>query len=80
MPLRAVIDIVGVLFSLYMAWVAGRTAVFVFGTGQQSATLGMPMGWLYLAPCAGFLLLALRYAASLFGVVDRFDRRGEVAE
>lgn len=79
-PLRPIIDTVGVVFSLYMAWVCGKTASFVFATGQQSATLGMPIGWIYVAPCVGFVLLGLRYAASLFGAIDRFTKTGEVPE
>ena len=45
---------------------------FVLNTGQSSPTLGVPIGLVYLAPVIGFLLLALRYGLSLFGVIDRF--------
>ncbi|WP_372801688.1 TRAP transporter small permease [Paracoccus seriniphilus] len=79
-PLRRIIDTAGVLFSLYMAWVAARTAAFVFASGQQSATLSMPIGWIYVAPSAGFVLLAIRYGASLMGAIDRFSPQSEVAE
>ncbi|MCO6381276.1 TRAP transporter small permease subunit [Oceanicola sp. 502str15] len=80
LPLRRIIDGVGALFALYMAWLAGNTAAFVFASGQQSATLPMPIGWIYVAPCAGFILLALRYGASLFGVIDRYAPSGELPE
>lgn len=74
LPLTRIIDGVGLVFSLYMAWISGSMAQFVFGTGQQSATLGLPIGWIYVAPCAGFVLLASRYGASLFGLIDRFSK------
>jgi TRAP-type transport system small permease protein len=66
------IDIVGLCFSLYIAWLALELVQFVLKSGQRSPTLDVPMGLIYLAPVIGFLLLALRYGLSLFGVVDRF--------
>ena len=45
---------------------------FVYSTGQISPTLNVQIFWIYLAPTIGFLLLGLRYALSLFGVIDRF--------
>ena len=48
-------------------------ALFVFNTGQRSPTLNLPMGWIYLAPTIGFVLLALRYLLSFLGVIDRFS-------
>ncbi|RVV98252.1 TRAP transporter small permease [Mesobaculum littorinae] len=73
LPLRRIIDIVGCLFSLYIAWMALTMARFVFSTGQRSPTLDVPIGYIYLAPALGFALLALRYALSLAGVVHRFN-------
>lgn len=80
LPLTRIIDAVGLVFSLYMAWLSTRMAAFVFSTGQTSATVGIPIGWLYVAPCIGFVLLALRYGASFAGLVDRFTLRSEVDE
>ena len=75
-PLRRrllqVIDTVGLLFSLYVAWLAFGLVQFVLKTGQVSPTLGVPIGLIYMAPVMGFVLLALRYGLSLFGVIDRF--------
>ena len=75
-PLRRrllqVIDTVGLLFSLYVAWLAFGLVQFVLKTGQVSPTLGVPIGLIYMAPVVGFVLLALRYGLSLFGVIDRF--------
>lgn len=79
-PLTRIVDAVGVIFSLYMAWQAGRMAGFVFASGQVSATMGIAIGWLYFAPCIGFSLLALRYAASLIGAIDRFAPKAECEE
>ncbi|WP_172327927.1 TRAP transporter small permease [Mangrovicoccus sp. HB161399] len=80
LPLTRIIDLAGLCFSLWMAWLAHGMAQFVFGTGQKSATLGLAIGWIYVAPCAGFLLLALRYGASLMGSIDRFAAAGEAGE
>ncbi len=73
------IDTVGLLFSLYVAWLGVQMVQFVLKSGQTSPTLGIPMGLIYLAPVIGFLLLALRYGLSLFGLIDRFTAQ-EAAE
>ncbi|WP_118134660.1 TRAP transporter small permease [Oceanicella sp. SM1341] len=72
LPLRKLIDALGLLFSLYVAWLGLKMALFVFSTGQQSPTLGLAMGWIYMAPAIGFVLLALRYGLNLAGVTDRY--------
>ncbi|MCB2130655.1 MAG: TRAP transporter small permease [Rhodobacteraceae bacterium] len=72
--LLKVIDACGFLFSLYMVWLGYGLASFVLGTGQTSPTLGLPTGYFYLAPVAGFALLALRYALSFLGVIDRHSK------
>lgn len=73
LPVRRIIDAVGLLFSLYLVWLGWKMTGFVFGTGQQSPTLGIRMGWIYVAPTIGFALLALRYLLSLLGLVDRWS-------
>ncbi|WP_138470454.1 TRAP transporter small permease [Poseidonocella sp. HB161398] len=80
LPLTRIIDLAGLAFSLWMAWLSREMAAFVFASGQASATLGLAAGWIYVAPCAGFLLLALRYGASLFGAIDRHGAAREAAE
>lgn len=35
-------------------------AMKIFGFGQKSSSLGMPMGWLYMAPTIGFGLVIWR--------------------
>lgn len=74
-PIKRVIDAVGVVFSLYLAWLGWKMTVFVFSTGQRSPTLGLEMGWVYIAPAIGFLLLALRFFLSLVGLLDRRSPR-----
>ncbi len=65
------IDAIGLLASLYMAWLSFKLVRFVLATGQRSPTLDIPMGWIYAAPLGGFCLLALRYGLSLTGRIDR---------
>lgn len=67
------IDAVGCAFSLYLVVLGYSLVKFVLMTGQRSPTLDIPMGWVYLAPVMGFGLLALRFALSFFGVIDRFS-------
>ena len=74
-PLRKalyrLIDGIGLMASLYMAYLSWKLVAFVLATGQRSPTLDMPMGWIYGAPFTGFLILALRFLLSLSGVTDR---------
>jgi len=71
-PLLRLIDAVGFCFSVYLVVLGWRMVTFVLATGQRSPTLDIPMGWIYLAPLIGFGLLALRFALSFFGALDRF--------
>jgi TRAP-type C4-dicarboxylate transport system permease small subunit len=66
-----VIDLVGLVFSLYIAWVGTTMVSMVASSGQHSPTLGISAAWLYLSLPVGFLLLALRYGLSLVGAFDR---------
>lgn len=72
--LLKVIDATGFFFSIYLCWLGIQLVTFVLNTGQRSPTLDIPIGWVYLAPVVGFGLLALRFALSFFGVIDRFQR------
>ena len=66
-------DLAGCAFAAYMAYLAWQLVIFVLGTGQRSPTLDVPMGWIYAAPVVGFGLLALRYALSFIGAIQRFN-------
>ena len=72
LPLLRLIDAVGFCFSIYLVILGWRMVTFVLATGQRSPTLDIPMGWIYLAPWIGFGLLALRFALSFFGALDRY--------
>ena len=65
-----VIDVVGLVFSVGIAFFSFNLAVFVAGTGQVSPTLGVSTAILYVAPCIGFALLALRYLLQVAGLRD----------
>jgi TRAP-type C4-dicarboxylate transport system permease small subunit len=69
---RRAIDVIGLAFCAYVAWFGADITMLVLKSGQTSPTLGMSNAILYLALPVGFALLALRYAASLFGIIDRF--------
>lgn len=75
LPLRRIIDAVGFLFCLYLIWLSFRMTTFVFSTGQTSPTLNIPIYWIYLAPTIGFTLMALRFALSFLGLIDRFSEQ-----
>ncbi len=53
------------LFVMYQGWFMVEKT---FRFGQKSASLGMPMGIIYLAPFSGFLLVVLRLIQAI--VVD----------
>lgn len=80
LPLRHLIDLVGLGFSAWMAWLALRMTLFVIGSAQIIPSLGVSAGWLYVAPAIGFTALALRFALSLFGLIDRFTPQMHEAE
>lgn len=67
------INLVGLLFSLYIAKIGVDITVFVYNSGQVSPTLNLSVIWLYGAIPVGFALLALRYALELAGRGHRFD-------
>lgn len=71
--LLKVIDAVGFCFAAYLSWLGISLVQFVLMTGQRSPTLDIPVGWVYSAPVIGFGLLALRFALSFFGYIDRFN-------
>jgi C4-dicarboxylate transporter DctQ subunit len=66
------INLVGLLFSLYIAKIGMDISVFVYKSGQVSPTLNVSMIWLYGVMPVGFVLLALRYALELAGCGNRF--------
>ena len=75
----ALIDIVGLAFSIFMVVLAIQLTLFIARSGQISPTLGIPAYVLYVAPAVGFGSLALLYLARLFGLRDA-RRKPVVAE
>ena len=73
------INLVGLLFSLYIAKIGMDITVFVYRSGQVSPTLNLSVIWLYGAIPVGFALLALRYALELTGYSRRFGAAREPA-
>jgi|TARA_B110000046_G_C13001488_1_gene402368 TRAP-type C4-dicarboxylate transport system permease small subunit len=67
------IDLLGIVFSLYCAWLGFEITVFVLNSGQVSPTLNLPMFILYIAPTIGFILLSFRFAFSFLNLTKRFD-------
>lgn len=74
-PIKLVIDLTGLAFSLYIAWLALEITLFVLNSGQASPTLDVSMAWLYGAMPVGFLLLGLRYALELAHAEGRLAAR-----
>lgn len=80
---RHLINVVGLVFSLYLAWLAVEMTRFVIRMGQVEPTLGIPMFLIYVAPSLGFLLMALRFGIELMGGPSRHNRPptdGDVVE
>ena len=67
------IDLLGIFFSLYCAWLGYKITVFVLNSGQVSPTLNLPMFILYIAPTIGFILLSFRFVFSFLNLTKRFD-------
>jgi C4-dicarboxylate transporter, DctQ subunit len=74
-PIKLAIDLTGLSFSLYVAWLALGITLFVLNSGQTSPTLDVSMAWLYGAMPVGFVLLGLRYALELFQAEGRLAAR-----
>ncbi len=77
--LRRAIDLTGLAFAAYVAWIGLDITQMVAATGQRSPTLGISAAFLYAAMPIGFALLALRYGLSLFGLIDRWTQADETA-
>lgn len=69
----AAINLVGLVFSLYIAKIGMDISLFVYRSGQVSPTLNITMAWLYGVMPIGFTLLALRYALELARQSNRFE-------
>jgi C4-dicarboxylate transporter, DctQ subunit len=79
-PVKLVIDLTGLAFSLYIAKLALDITLFVARSGQSSPTLDVSMAWLYAAMPVGFVLLGLRYALELAQAEGRLAARAVAEE
>jgi C4-dicarboxylate transporter DctQ subunit len=77
---RFAIDLVGLVFSLYVAKLSLDIMLLVARSGQSSPTLDISMAWLYAAMPVGFVLLALRYALELGAGEGRLAARAASLE
>jgi C4-dicarboxylate transporter DctQ subunit len=68
---KFIIDLVGLVFSLYVAHTCYDVTLLVLKSGQVSPTLNVTMSWLYGPMPVGFVLLGLRYLLELIGATDR---------
>jgi C4-dicarboxylate transporter, DctQ subunit len=68
-----IINLVGLLFSIYIAKIGIDISLFVYRSGQVSPTLNVSMAWLYGVVPVGFALLALRYGLELARQSNRFE-------
>ncbi len=71
---KIVVNLLGLVFSLYLVKVGWEITLFVARSGQSSPTLGFSVAWLYWVMPVGFLLLAAQYFVELLGWSDRFAR------
>lgn len=71
---KIVINLLGLVFSIYLVKVGWEITAFVARSGQSSPTLGFSVAWLYWVMPVGFFLLAAQYLVELFGWSDRFAR------
>lgn len=53
-------------FAVLVIWESWFLAMKIFKFGQQSSSLGIPMGWIYLAPTVGFGLVLVRLLQQIF--------------
>ena len=68
---KLLIDLTGLVFSLYVAHTCYDVTLLVLKSGQVSPTLNLTMSWLYGPMPVGFVLLGLRYLLELVGATDR---------
>lgn len=64
--LTAIINLIGLAFSLAVAYLGGQLTIKVFRTGQLSAALQVPMWIFYLVMPVGGALAAIRYTLAIW--------------
>jgi C4-dicarboxylate transporter DctQ subunit len=69
--IQKIINLVGLVFCVFLTKSSFDLAVFIYNSGQVSPTLGFSVVGLYAPLPVGFALLGLRYLLELLGVQDR---------
>jgi C4-dicarboxylate transporter DctQ subunit len=77
--LLRLINLCGLIFSLYIAFIGVELTLFVLRSGQVSPTLDISVAFLYGSIPVGFALLAFRYFLELVGITDRTSVVAEVS-
>lgn len=67
--LSLIITVIAIIFSLFFTYQALSLVLKVMETGQVSATLGVPMLYIYGAMPVGGLLMTLRFTEQLWSII-----------
>lgn len=78
--IQKLINLTGLVFSIFLTKASFDLAVFIFNSGQVSPTLGISVVGLYAPLPLGFALLSLRYLLELIGIQDRSVLRDVIAD
>jgi len=63
---RLVVYAVFIVFAVLVVKEGYALSLKIFGFGQTSSSLGIPMGYIYLAPTVGFALVIFRLLQNMF--------------
>lgn len=63
---RIIVHIVFIIFALLVVKEGYALSMKIFKFGQTSSSLGIPMGWIYLAPTVGFGLVIIRLVQEIY--------------
>jgi C4-dicarboxylate transporter, DctQ subunit len=70
--IQKLVNLVGLIFSIYVCYLGYRLTLFILASGQVSPTLNVSVAVLYASLPVGFALLSLRYLLELLGFTNRF--------
>lgn len=63
---RILVHVIFIFFALLVVKEGYALSMKIFKFGQTSSSLGLPMGWIYLAPTVGFALVIIRLLQEIF--------------
>lgn len=70
-------DLIFMFFAVTIVIYGIKTADKIFTLGQNSPAIGMPMGFLYLAPVVGFALVSFRLVQNILVRINSI-KKGEI--